>query len=226
MIRKILTFLCILVVSIDETSALIEYTKPTKAEIDSATKVCLEKGKSNNEEKYTCPNGSYQKSDGRVLSQQVVTCGVKMALTFSAIDESAKKWMKELQNQRNPDFNVWSWDIDTTVQELNDTYSSVCKTITWTKRENDQEVACANTQDFFSETACDVIARKKSSAWKNAWYILAAKGIAKNAQNDKDTFVDQKKTKYSELINKWNSYKRIVGNAVAKMTAYVRSPVK
>jgi hypothetical protein len=79
---------------------------------------------------------------------------------------------------------------------------------------------------FFPETTCDNIARKKAEAWKNAWYILAAKWIAKNAQNNKDEFVDKKKTKYSELVNKWNSYKRIVSNSVSKMTAYIRSPVK
>ena len=168
MVRKIILLICILLATLNEASAVIQYTKPTKDEVDTATKVCLETGKSNNEEKFTCPNGTFQRSDGRVLSQQVITCDVKMSLHFSAIDESAKKWVKELQNQRNPDFNVWSADIETTVKELNDTYFSVCKTTTWTKRENDQEVACANTSDFFSESACDTIARKKSSAWMNA----------------------------------------------------------
>jgi hypothetical protein len=50
-----------------------------------------------------------------------------MSLSFSAIDEAAKKWMAELQKMRNPDFNVWSADIEANFNELNDTYYSVCK---------------------------------------------------------------------------------------------------
>jgi hypothetical protein len=55
-----------------------------------------------------------------------------MSLSFYAIDEAAKKWVAQLQKQREPDFNVWSADIDATFTELNDTYFSVCKMTTWT----------------------------------------------------------------------------------------------
>lgn len=206
--------------------AAIEYTKPTIDEITEAAKTCIETGKSADEEKYSCPVWSVQDQDGRPLSQQAVTCAVKMTLTFHAIDEAAKKWVAELQKQRNPDFNVWSTDIDATFGALRDTYNSVCKITTFTLWDTPREVACVKTLDYFPESTCLKLARKKADAWRNAWYILAAKGIAKNAQNEKDEFVDQKKTKYSELVNKWNSYKRIVANAVAKMTAYIRSPVQ
>lgn len=187
----------------------------------------METGKSEDETKYTCPGGGdFQKENSKVLTQQVYTCAAFMSLSFSAIDESAKKWMAELQKQRNPDFNVWSADIDMTFTELSDTYYAVCKLPNLTVAETQGDLPCARLYDFFPETTCNQLARQKADAWRNAGYILAAKGIAKNAQNDKDVFVDQKKTKYSELVNKWNSYKRIVANAVAKMTAYIRSPVQ
>jgi hypothetical protein len=226
MIRNILIFLILFFYFLTESYALIPYTKPPKAEVDAAAKACMETGKSTDETKYICPDGSFQQRDGKVLSQQAQTCAAKMSLSFSAIDEAAKKWIAELQKQREPDFNVWSADIDKTFAELNDTYFSVCKTTTFSTPDNPQELACAKTFDFFPESECMKLARQKADAWRNAWYILAAKGIAKNAQNEKDEFVDRKKTKYSELINKWNSYKRIVANSVAKMTAYIRSPVK
>lgn len=225
--RLLSSFLVVFILSAWNVEALVDYTKPTKDEIEAAAKACMETGKSEDETKYTCPEGgAFQKWNNKTLNQQVYLCAAKMALSFSSIDESAKKWMAELQNQRNPDFNVWSADIDTTFGELNDTYYSVCKTSNWTISDKDGNVSCAFMYDFFPESTCSNLARKKADAWRNAWYILAAKWIAKNAQNDKDVFIDQKKTKYSELVNKWNNYKRIVANAVAKMTAYVRSPVK
>lgn len=226
MVRSLFLFLFFLLLIPRESYALIPYTKPPKAEVDAAAKSCMETGKSADETKYTCPSGSIQQNDGKTLSQQAYTCAAKMSLSFSAIDEAAKKWVAELQKQREPDFNVWSADIDKTFAELNDTYFSVCKITTFTMGDSAWEVACVKTFDFFPESECAKLARQKADAWRNAWYILAAKGIAKNTQNDKDEFVDRKKTKYSELINKWNSYKRIVANSVAKMTAYIRSPVK
>lgn len=209
--------------------AAIEYTKPTKEEVDIATKACMETGRSQNEEKYSCPEWVFQSTNDRILSQQVIGCSIKMSLTFASIDEAAKKWLIELQKQRNPDFTVWSDNIKAMVTApgwIRDTYISVCRTTTWTRPDNAWEVACAKTTDFLPETTCEKIALQKAEAWKNAGYILASKGIAKNAQNQKDEFIDRKKTKYSELIDKWNAYKRIVANAVSKFTNYTKSPVK
>ena len=45
-------------------------------------------------------------------------------------------------------------------------------------------------------------------------------------QNDKDTYIDAQKTKYSTLLDKWNAYMRSVGTAVQKFTAYTRNAVK
>jgi hypothetical protein len=57
-------------------------------------------------------------------------------------------------------------------------------------------------------------------------YILASKGIAKSFQNDKDTHLDKVKSAYDLLREKWNSYTRMVGNAVSKFTAYIKEVVK
>ena len=226
MIQKFLLVLSLFLLSYGSIYALIPYAKPWTTEINDAAKSCMTTGKPSDPTKYACPEWSNEKNSAKALSQQAYTCAAKMSLSFYAIDEAAKKWVAQLQKQREPDFNVWSADIDATFTELNDTYFSVCKMTTWTMGDPPWEVACVNTLKFFPESECKKLARQKADAWRNAWYILAAKWIAKNAQNEKDDFVDRKKTKYSELVNKWNSYKRIVANAVAKMTAYVRSPVK
>lgn len=57
-------------------------------------------------------------------------------------------------------------------------------------------------------------------------YIFASQGIAKGQQNQKDKYLDGTKTLYSKLLGKFLSYKVLLGNAVDKITGYIKNPVQ
>ena len=158
----------------------------------------------------------------------MVECSIQIALSFDAIDKKAKTWTKKLQTSREKEFNMWNENIQKEVygnEGFRDQYKQVCEITNWTIGETGK-VGCAKTTDFFPETACKNIVKKKSQALENMGYILASKGIAKSYQNDKDTFLDKQKTIYDGVLDKFNAYKRSVGNAVSKFTAYTRNAVK
>jgi hypothetical protein len=67
---------------------------------------------------------------------------------------------------------------------------------------------------------------QKVKALQDMGYILASNGIAKSFQNDKDKQLDKIKSAYDLLLDKWNSYARIITNAVSKFTAYIKQAVK
>jgi hypothetical protein len=137
--------------------------------------------------------------------------------------------VKQIQPSREKDMNKWIEDIRLKTQSgpdnFHDQYFQVCSITNWTIGESGK-MGCAKTTDFFPETACKDIALKKVAALQNMGYILASKGIAKSFQNDKDVYMDKQKSVYDGLIDKWNVYKRRVGNAVSKFNAYIKQAVK
>jgi hypothetical protein len=127
----------------------------------------MEAGRSEDPEKYVCPDGSYQKTTGKALTQEVIACGLQMTLSFSAIDREGKKWVEKLNKQREPDFEKWNREITEKATDFSDTYKSVCHITSWTTTENKEEKSCAKTTDFFPEALCEKYAEQKSLAWKN-----------------------------------------------------------
>lgn len=167
---------------------------------------------------YTCPSAEFLTTNGKSLSREVLACTIKMSLEFNEIDKEALEWEKKLQKQRNKDPMAWNEQIQIMSSNLQSKYLNVCNIIEWKD--------CAVSTDFYPETTCEGRARAKAEAWKNMGYILAGKGIAKWYQNDKDKFLDEAKSAYDVLLNKWNEYKRIVDKAVSKFTAYIKNAVK
>jgi Tfp pilus assembly protein PilE len=151
------------------SAAVPSYTRPTRTEIETATRACFEKGKPANE-KYKCPAGNYTDSTSQILSQEIVECSIQMSLSFSAIDEAAKKWAEELQKQREPDFNKWNESIKQDVLaesgSLRDQYLSVCNLTNWVNYE--PNYGCARSTNRFPEAVCRDIAIAKAAAWRNA----------------------------------------------------------
>lgn len=168
---------------------------------------------------YVCPSGNFAQKSNQAFTRETLCGNIYMQLSFQEIDRDVEKYMKELQDTRNPDMTSWNENIRLESAVWGDKYSAVCSTASFREY-------CAATTDFFPESTCRDRANAKTQAWTNMGYILAGKGIAKAYQNDKDTYVEKIKTKYDTILKKWNAYKRIVDIAISKFTAYIRNAVK
>lgn len=168
---------------------------------------------------YICPSGDFARDSSQASTREILCGNIYMQLSFQEIDRDAEKYMKELQDTRNPDMTSWNENIRLESVVWGDKYSAVCSTASFREY-------CATTTDFFPESTCRDRANAKTQAWTNMGYILAGKGIAKAYQNDKDIYIEKIKTKYDGIFKKWNAYKRIVDIAISKFTAYIRNVVK
>lgn len=201
--------------------------RPSKSEVISAAESCIKDGVPL-DERYTCPIGNFQGTSAQTLTREKIECSIQMSLAFYKIDEESKIWTKQLQSSREKEFNVWNQNIGTTLYKKDgflEKYRSVCAIQNWTQWELG-EIGCAKTTDFFPETTCHDLAKKKTESLENIWYILASKGTGKAYQNEKDTYLDTQKTKYDVLIDKWNSYLRMVSISVQKFTKFIAEAVK
>ncbi len=201
--------------------------RPSQAEVISATDSCIKNG-TPLDERYTCPVGNFQDTSQQALTREKIECSIQMSLAFYKIDEESKIWTKQLQSSREKEFNVWNQNINTTLYKKDgflEKYRSVCNIKNWTQWEL-SEIGCAKTTEFFPETTCHDLAKKKTESLENIWYILSSKGTGKAYQNEKDTYLDTQKTKYDVLIDKWNSYLRMVSISVQKFTKFIEEAVK
>jgi hypothetical protein len=228
---KLLLCICIFSLISQEIYAAPPIYRPGLVEIEAAAKPCLPGGSGIPiNDKYTCPIGDFSEGSSLSLSEERIKCSIQIALSLESIDKKAGLWTKQLQSSREKDVNKWIEDIRLKTKDAPESfanqYAEVCSITGWTISEDGKWLGCAKTTDFFPETACKDIIGKKVIALQNMGYILSSKGIAKSFQNDKDVHLDKVKSAYDLLRDKWNSYTRMVGNAVSKFTAYIRGAVK
>ncbi len=183
----------------------------------------------------------------QVITRQKIAYQVAVSVLFSKVDAEAEKTMQLLQENRDEKFENWVNSINTMIQGnatsntvgIREKYLLVCAeqpgehgiyggaardaVAVWAENQNP---AVTLTIDGFPDTACQDLAIKKAKAWENMGYIFAAQGIAKGQQNKKDIYLDKTKTLYSTLLGKFLSYKVLIGNAVDKITGYIKNPVQ
>lgn len=228
---KLLLCICIFSAISQEIYAATPIYRPGLVEIEAAAKPCLPWGSGIPiNDKYACPVGDFSNGSNLSLREERIKCSIQIALSLESIDRKAALWTKELQSSREKDINKWIDNIRIKTKDapdsFNNQYTEVCSLTGWTISEDGKWLGCAKTTDFFPETACRDLIEKRVIALENMWYILASKNIAKSFQNDKDAHIDKVKSAYDLLRDKWNSYTRMVSNAVSKFTAYIKEVVK
>jgi hypothetical protein len=199
------------------------FSAETKTEAQTKTDACIEARKSRTETsitEYVCPSGDFFLGSTLPLSEERICGSIYVQIEFAKIDKKALEWTEKLQDTRNVNIESWIADIRKKTEEFGSGYTAICSI---TKM---REACGVSTTDFFPETICTDLAAQKARAWENMGYILAGRGIAKNYQNDKDTFIEKTKTKYSKISEKWNQYLRVFDTAVSKFTAYIKKTVK
>jgi hypothetical protein len=73
---------------------------------------------------------------------------------------------------------------------------------------------------------CSRLAQGKIQALENLTALLAANGIAKWYENDKDKFINQVKGKYKTLVVKLADYMKLVSTAVSKLDTYLTNTIR
>lgn len=60
---------------------------------------------------YVCPSGDVWKESQRPITKETICGSIAIQLTFEEIDKDAEKWMKKLQDTRNPNIISWTDEI-------------------------------------------------------------------------------------------------------------------
>ena len=202
----------------------------TAEEIGSKIQECLDARKENKEASITefhCPTGNFTNEDLRPLSDDTIPYHVAVAVLFNEIDKDALAYMCDLREMREKDPTKWTEDIRkkieiTSKQEnvpFGERYKNVCDFSYVSSRVNTEEKTWINSTETYPQTICEWIATKKVIAWTSMGNILMTEWVAKSWQNDKDTFVDTVKGRYTMVYDKYLRYKRIAERAIKNLTA-------
>jgi hypothetical protein len=152
------------------------------------------------------------------------------AMVFQQIDKNSMQYAKNLQCNRDTDPIKWQQAIKVFTDSNNgyaSKYNATCS-IPYILDLLNADPANPRVQstDAFPQADCMLLARAKVEALHNLGLLLASNGVGKWFQNDKDTFLDAVKTKYSALLDKISNYMRIIGRAVPKLDKYTPTTIQ
>jgi hypothetical protein len=185
---------------------------------------------------YTCPSGDYN-ADARPHTREILSYQIAVATVFAAIDEDAFRYSKSLQCMRERD--VMKWDQTNSIVIHGDgnsvawyeqKYQAVCQ-IWYIEKllampEDRSKEFIQTTEAYPQWFDCSRLAKQKVQALDNLVALLAANGIGKWYENDKDKFITQVKGKYRTLIVKLVDYMKLVSTAVSKLDTYLTKTIR
>jgi hypothetical protein len=90
---------------------------------------CIEARRSGKEAsitEYVCPSGDFSRDSSQSSSREVLCGNIYIQLSFQEIDIGVEKYMKELQDTRNPDMTSWNENIHLQRALWEEKYTGVC----------------------------------------------------------------------------------------------------
>lgn len=185
---------------------------------------------------YTCPSGDYN-TDARPHTKEILSYQIAVATVFEEIDDNAMDYARSLQCMRDRDPIKWSetnrivlHGDGESVIGYDQLYQWVCQ-IGYIEKLLAMPDAIVGAYLQTSETYpqwfdCDSLASSKVQALENLTTLLAANGVGKGYENDKDTFINQVKGKYKTLVVKLADYMKLVSTAVSKLDTYLTNTIR
>ena len=209
----------------------------TAEEVGGKIQQCLDARKDAKEASITefhCPSGTFTNEDLLPLDDNTIPYHVAVAVLFNEIDKDALSYMCDLREMREKDPTKWTEDIrkkvETTSTRENrpfgERYREVCNFSYIASRINTTEKEWIVKTTTYPQTICEWIAEQKAQAWSNMGNILMTEWIAKSWQNDKDTFVEAVKWRYTIVYDKYLRYKRIAERAIKNLTALAEQTIR
>lgn len=205
---------------------------PSNSELSGKIDQCIEarSGKwesPNSITEFVCPQGAMWASNNQSITNETLAYNIAVNLAFNKADKDIKKYMQELQKNREPDPTKWMENIRSCTDKIASIYDKICSFWSLEKvlNENKDKIYIQTTNTYPQEL-CRVLAKKKKEGWYNLGTIMMSDGIAKNKKNSTDTWVTEIKWVYAKVLADFHDYQKILARAAGKMTGYNKQIVK
>lgn len=187
-------------------------------------------------EDFSCPAWEFTLKDNLQISDERLSYHIAVNLLMNEADENIKKYMKELQKNRNTDNVAWTENMTACIhgspkskaQSIKEIYTDICNftNILTLLNNNSQWKVILGTTEFLPQKACHDIASKKIKAWDILGKNFMQSGIHKSHQNARNKFIDNIQWKYRAILEKFHDYQKIIFRSSSKVDRYIQNPVK
>lgn len=175
----------------------IDEELPSNSELTSKIEQCIsarsgEGPSPNSITEFTCPNAEEFKINGRPITNETLAHAIAINLAFNKADKDIKKYMQQLQKNREPDPTKWIEDIHQCTEKIKSIYDNICNFNTLNARLNENKDKQYIISVYaFPQTLCKPLAEKKTLGWYYMGTIMMSDGIAKNHKNSTDTWTNE-----------------------------------
>lgn len=205
---------------------------PSNSELTGKIDQCIEarSGKwesPNSITEFVCPQGNSWASNDQSITSETLAYNIAANLAFNKADKDIKKYMQELQKNREPDPTKWIENIRSCTDKITSIYDNICNFWVLEKRLNEnKDKIYIKTTSTYPQDLCKSLAKKKIQWWYNLGTIMMSDGIAKNKKNSTDKWATEVKWAYAKILADWHNYQKILARAAGKMTGYNKQIVK
>ncbi len=234
MYRIFLIFIAVILSSISVETIFavgcdIKTDLPTSTELISSVDRCIKarspfsKETPNSITEFTCPQAEMFNENKQEINNETLAYLIAVNISFNRVDTDIKKYMQQLQKNREADPIKWIETINICTEKIVNIYSGICTFgILEAKLNENIENQRIQTTNVYPQTLCTNLANKKAQWWRYFQNIMMSDGISKNQKNSTDTWATEVKWAYARVLGNWHTYQKILARAVSKMTGYTK----
>ena len=171
---------------------------------------------------FVCPQWEAYLENNQEINNESLAYLVAANIAFNKADESIKKYMKILVQNREPDPTKWIETLNVCREKITQIYTSICTFGYLESKLKDDKGNLIRTTNAYPQWLCMTRAKQKLQWWDYLQNILMADGIAKNQKNSTDAWATDVKWAYARVLGNWHSYQKILARAISKMTGYTK----
>ena len=197
-------------------------TRPSFDELLAANERCITAratGKANSITDFMCPQGNFYDDNNQSITSETVPYLIAVNLSFNKIDAEISRYMRKLQEKREPSPTVWEDAIDKCTAKIKTAYDDICQfgALEATLYTDPNNKIIVTTRPY-PQSLCQVRATQKLQWWRYLQYIMMSDSISKNQKNSTDKWITEVKWAYARVLWSWHNYKGMLATAVSKLT--------
>lgn len=172
-------------------------TRPSFDELLVANERCITAratGKANSITEFICPQGNFYDDNNQSITSETVPYLIAVNLSFNKIDTEITRYMRKLQEKREPNPTVWQDAIEKCTATIKKAYDDICQFGALEAILNtDSKNPVIDTTSVYPQSLCQVRATQKIQGWRYLQYIMMSDSISKNQKNSTDKWVTEVK---------------------------------